>query len=96
MQPYADPTLRRICREVGARHIEEFRSIAPFLAKDMGGILPRVSTFAHLATLLAEDGDIDEAIAVCARAQQFGHHDGTEGDYAGRIERLRRKQRYNK
>lgn len=85
-----EPEMRRLCLETGAQHLAEFDAIAPVLAADMGGTLPRVPTFAHLATLLAEDGRFDEAVAVCERAITFGLRDGTKGDYPARIARIRK------
>ncbi len=83
---------RRICREIGLRHIDEFDGIAPLLREQVGGFLPRVSTFAYLATILAEDGELEKAIEICERAQFLGLDDGTKGNYEGRIGRLRKKQ----
>lgn len=85
-----DPKMRQLCLRTGRRHLAEFASIAPVLADDMGGSLPRVPTFAHLATLLAEDDLFDEGVAVCEKAMTFGLHDGTKGDYPARIERIRK------
>lgn len=87
----SDQEARRICREIGLRHIDEFDGIAPLLREQMGGFLPRVSTFAYLATILAEDGEVEKAIEICVRAQSFGLDDGTKGNYKGRIARLRKK-----
>jgi len=84
-----DPSMRRLCLEVAEQHVSEFPGIAPLLSDDMGGFLPRVPTFAQLATVLAEDGRYDDAVAVCEKAIRWGLHDGTKGDYQGRIARLR-------
>ena len=86
-----DPLARRTCVDVGRMHVAEFPAIAPALRADMGGVLPRVATFAHLATVLAEDGAVAEAIAVCEAAKLHGLHDGTQADYSGRIERIRKR-----
>ena len=85
------PLARRTCVDVGRMHVAEFPAIAPALRADMGGVLPRVATFAHLATVLAEDGALAEAIAVCEAAMSYGLHDGTKSDYAGRIGRMRKR-----
>jgi hypothetical protein len=45
------PPARRTCVDVGRMHVAEFPAIAPALRADMGGILPRAATFAHLATV---------------------------------------------
>src|SRR6266540_1835700 len=59
-----DPEMRRICIETGPMHLEEFGTIAPALQKDMGGSLPRVSSFAWLATVMAESGRVEDAVRV--------------------------------
>ena len=86
-----DPKLRKLCKEIAEKHISEFPELAPALKEDMGGNLPRVPTFQYLAALLTEDGDYEEAIKVCNTAMKFGLSDGTQSDYEGRIERIRKK-----
>jgi len=49
-----EPEMRRIYREIAEKHISEFAALAPALKQDMGGNLPRVSTFQHFATLLTD------------------------------------------
>jgi len=88
----SDPKLRAKCLEIGRLHLEEFPSIAPALKRDMGGTLPRVSTFQHLSTVLTEDGEYEKAIEVCEIAKRFGLHDGTKSGFDGRIARIRKKQ----
>ena len=87
----ADLQMRRVCIETGLMHLAEFGSIAPALRTDMGGSLPRVPSFAWLATVMAEEGQIDEAVRVCEQAARFGADDGTQGGYLARGERLRKK-----
>lgn len=82
--------MRELCLETARQHIAEFGAIAPVLADDMGGSLPRVSTFAQLSTVLFEDGLFDEAVSVCEKALSFGLHDGTKGDFPARIARIRK------
>lgn len=79
--------LRQLCIETGMIHLEEFSSIGPALRKDMGGTLPRVPSFAWLATALGEAGRFDEACRVCQRAAKFNLDDGTKGGYAARAEK---------
>ena len=86
------PEMRAQCREYAALHIREFSSIRPHLEKEMDGVLPRVSTFQNLATLLTEDGSYTDAIAVCRRALDLGLDDGTKSGYEGRIARIERKK----
>ena len=86
-----DPAMRELARQVGHQHVQEFASLAAPLRRDMDGIMPRVPTFQNLATILTEDGQYAEAIAVCERALEYGLSDGTRGGFAERIERIRRK-----
>lgn len=82
--------LRKLCREVGQIHRSEFPSIAPHLKADMGGLMPRVTTFPQLATVLTEEAEYDRAIEVCEFAIANGLNDGTAGGYSGRIARIRK------
>ena len=67
-----DPEMRSIYIETGLMHLEEFGTIAPALQKDMGGSLPRVPSFAWLATVMAEVGRVEDAVRVCEEAARFG------------------------
>ena len=87
-----EPKMRQLCIETGFVHLDEFPTLAPGLRKDMGGTLPRVPSFAKLATALAEDGRVDEAIQVCQTAADLGLEDGTKAGYAGRAQRLVKKR----
>ena len=60
-----DTKMRTICGEIAERHVQECDRIAPALRKDMGGVLPRVSTFQQYATLLTEGSPYEMAIEVC-------------------------------
>ncbi|MFP3441697.1 hypothetical protein R0K18_28600, partial [Pantoea sp. SIMBA_133] len=71
--------------------IQEFPEIKPALAKSLGGILPRVTTFQKYSTLLTEQNSFDRAVEVCEVAISHGLHDGTKGGFEGRIERIKRK-----
>ena len=84
------PELRKLCLEVGRIHRNEFPSIAPHLLADMNGTMPRVTTFAQLATVLAEDAKYDHAIDVCEFAIAHGLNDVTAGGYSARITRIER------
>jgi len=83
--------MRTICHQVAQMHIKEFPKIKPALKKDIG-ILPRVPTFQHYATILTEEEQFSEAIAVCEAAIKFGLSDGTKGDFQGRIEKIKKKE----
>jgi len=83
--------MRTICHQVAQMHIKEFPKIKPALKKDLG-ILPRVPTFQHYATILTEEEQFSEAIAVCEAAIKFGLSDGTKGDFQGRIEKIKKKE----
>ena len=84
--------MHRICREIAEKHISEFAALAPALKQDMGGDLPRVSTFQHFTTLLTEDGDYDYAIRVCNAAINCGPDDGTRSGFERRIEKIKKKK----
>jgi hypothetical protein len=88
----SDPEMRRVCIETGRTHLAEFPRIGPTLRVDMGGTLPRVPSFAWLATALAEAGQIKEAIDVCETAARLGLQDGTKGGYTGRAAKLRARK----
>lgn len=91
----SDPEMRRLCIETGMAHLNEFPSMAPALRaefqENLGGNLPRVPCFAWLATALAEDGRVDEAVRVCRTAADLSLADGTKGGYLGRAERLAKR-----
>jgi hypothetical protein len=84
------PKMRQLCREVGEMHLREFTAVGPHLLEEMGGVMPRVTTFPRLAAVLAEDGDFERAIEVCQIAASWGLRDGTVGGYTGRIKRLQK------
>ena len=88
----SDQRMRQICKDVGRQHIAEFKDIAPALKTDMGGMLPRVVTFQHVATVFAEDREYEEAIKVCETAIAFGLFDGTKGGFNRRMARISKKQ----
>jgi len=86
-----DKEMRTICHQVAQMHIKQFPKIKPALKRDIG-ILPRVPTFKHYATVLTEEERYSEAIAVCESAIKFGLSDGTKSDFQGRIERIKKKE----
>ncbi len=88
----ADPLMAGKCAEISELHLAEFSGIAPALKRDMGGTLPRVTTFQHYAALLTERGDFARAVAVCELAMAYGLRDGTKSGFPGRIDRIRKKQ----
>lgn len=88
-----DPDMAKLCVEMAEKHLAEFPNIAPALKKDMGGVLPRVTTFQHYATLLSERGDYQRAMEVCEEALRYGLHDNTKGGFEARIDRIKRKQK---
>jgi len=87
-----DPKMAQRCAQVAEMHLTEFPKIAPALKKDMDGILPRVTTFQHYATLLSEQGEYDKAIAVCEQAIKYGLRDNTQSGFKGRIERIKEQK----
>jgi len=87
----SDPKMAEICAQIAELHLAEFAKIAPALQQDLG-IMPRVPTFQHYATLLTERGDYYRAIKVCQQALSFQLEDGTKTGFEGRIERIRKKR----
>ena len=83
------PTMRAKCREIAFLHLSEIPGLLPHLIRELR-VVPRVTTFQHLATLLAEDGEHDRAIEVCRLALAHGLKDGTKSGYAGRIARIQK------
>jgi len=82
---------RRICIEYAEMHIAEFPVLASALKADLDGVLPRVTTFQHYATVLTENGEFNKAIYVCETALKWGLKDGTQSGFQGRIARIRKK-----
>ena len=91
-----DPKMRRLCIETGIMHLGEFSMIAPALRVELQGSLPRVPSFVWLATVLAEEGRVEEAVRFCKTAAGFGLEDGTKAGYLGRAERLARRKQKNR
>ena len=87
-----DQEMRRICKEIGEKHLSEFPAIAQPLKKEFDNILPRVTTFQHLATVYSEDGNYDRAIDICKMALSYDLHDNTQSGFEGRIERIQKKK----
>jgi tetratricopeptide (TPR) repeat protein len=85
-----DPAMRDLLKRLAIAHIAAFEPIRKkFLQQH--DVLPHVPTFQYLATAYAEDGEYEEAIKICEKAIAFGLHDWTKSDYAGRIERIKKK-----
>jgi len=82
---------RNLCTKYAEMHLKEFPSIAPVLKDEMNGILPRITTFQHYATVLTEDNDYDRAIEICEKALEYGLHDNTISGFEGRIARIKKK-----
>jgi hypothetical protein len=86
-----DSAKRTLCRKVAETHLAEFPSLAPALLKQEKGRMPSIPTFKHLATILTEDGEFEQAVGVCEMAIRHGVKDGTKGGFEARIERIRKK-----
>ncbi|HBR10547.1 TPA: hypothetical protein DD712_04800 [Candidatus Acetothermia bacterium] len=69
-----DEKYRKLCVEYSEKHLNEFSGIAPALKEDIGGNLPRITTFQHYATVLTEDGKFEKAINICNQAIKYGLH----------------------
>jgi hypothetical protein len=90
-----DEKYRILCIEYSEKHLEEFPEIAPALKKNMGGSLPRVTTFQNYATVLSEANNFDKAIKICHQALSYGLHDNTQSGFNGRIKRIEKKAQKN-
>ena len=55
-------------------------------------VLPRVSTYQHIATIFTEDNRFDDAISICYQAIELGLEDGTQSGFSGRIARIKKKE----
>ena len=82
---------RQMCLEYAEKHLQELQGIVPALKEDMGGTLPRISTFQNYATVLTENSEYNKAISICEEALRLGLHDNTKSGFEGRIERIRKK-----
>lgn len=85
----AEPGARKLFLEIGRQHVAEFPRLAASVKQGLR-VVPRVPTYALLATVLTEDGRFDEALLVCQQAIDLGLRDGTKGDFPGRMERIRK------
>lgn len=79
---------RNLCIEYSEKHLEEFPELAPALKDEMGGSLPRITTFQNYATVLTENKNFDKAIDICIHALSYGLHDNTKSGFNGRIQRI--------
>ncbi|MCO4321306.1 hypothetical protein [Aliidiomarina quisquiliarum] len=91
-----DAQYRAACDYFSVLHINEFEKIKAPLKKSNGGKLPQVMTFQNYANLLLEDERYNEAIEVCQKALKFGLDDKTKSGFAGRIERIKARQKQAK
>jgi hypothetical protein len=88
-----DPEMRRACREHAELYLAECPKLLPALKREWKGDVYHVSVFEHYATVLTEDGEIDQAVEVCRTAIGYGLHDNTKSGYEGRILRILKKKR---
>ena len=54
--------------------------------------IPSYPAFLTLSKVYEQQKRYDEAISVCEQAIEYKLHDGTKGDYSGRIKRIEKKQ----
>lgn len=87
-----DPEMRKICKEIGEKHLSEFKDLETPLKHEFDGELPRVSTFQELSTVYTEDGNYDRAIEICKMALSYDLHDRTQGGFDARIKRIEKKR----
>ncbi len=66
-----DPVMRETCRRVAWQHLKLLPELVRPLKRLVGGFMPRVSTFEHLAMIYSEDGEYEEAIRIAQMAVSF-------------------------
>lgn len=89
-----DHKMRKLCEEIGIRHLQEFPRIAPLLQREIGyGKMPPVFTFQALGVLMTEWGAYQVAVDIYEMALQYGIDDGTEGGFRRKITALHRLMR---
>lgn len=91
----SDPQMRTLFKKTAIEHISKFESFIPSLRElfntPNGPVQPSTPTFMWLAIVFNEDGEYEKAIDACDKAIKLGLHDGTKGDYQGRIEKIIKK-----
>jgi hypothetical protein len=86
------PAIRGQLYDHGGTYVDEFSRIAPALkaASDTGEI--HVPVFKCLVIAMEQDQRYHEALEICRMAVEWGLDDGTKTGYAGRIDRIKKKQ----
>ena len=69
-----DPAMREVCRRVARRHLADFPRYKRALKRDFG-FLPNVSVFEHLARVLAEDGEDEDALRIAQSSIDYDVYD---------------------
>lgn len=90
-----DPAMRDILKILAIVRIAAFDPILKKFLQQYN-VLPRVPTLQYLATAYTEEEEYEKAIEVCEKAIAFGLHDGTQSNYKGRIERIKKKMKQPK
>jgi hypothetical protein len=89
----SQPAVRKKLYEYGRRYLDEFDQIAPELKRESDGEgIINAPALKSMAIAMEEDGNYQEALAVCDTALKWDLDDGTKSGYAGRIDRIRKKQ----
>jgi hypothetical protein len=92
-----DNRMRMLYKRIATENISEFEIITGSLQREFRRVRrkyhrpTRDSTFERLAMMYAEDGEYDNAIAICEKAITYGLEDGTKHGFQGRIDRIRKK-----
>lgn len=82
---------KEIAIKTAELHISEIKPILDYFNK-YEHCIPSIPTFQQYATILTEIGEYDKAINICKKALELGLHDGTQGNYDGRIKRIEKKR----
>jgi hypothetical protein len=86
------PALRSQLYDYGSTYVDEFSRIAPALkaTSDTGEI--EAPVFKCMAIAMEEDQRYQDALEICRMAVEWDLDDGTKTGYAGRINRINKKQ----
>jgi hypothetical protein len=88
----SDASMHAILLEKGRHYIDIFGELFEPLKVELGKDVYRNAVFKQMAIALDEDGEYDEAVAVCRTAMEYKLHDGTKTGFQGRIARIQKKQ----
>lgn len=86
------PSMRAKFYEYGGIYANEFDVMLPTIKEDREAWEVAAPLFKWLAIAMEEDRRFDEALDLCRKALDWGLDDGTKTGYAGRMNRIKKKQ----